>query len=95
MQFPGPGEGFAKEEEEPPARRRAVQERNTWVEIVLVDDEAPPQPVAFARYRIELPNGRVETGMLDENGRARIEGIDPGECQVSFPDFDARDWRQA
>jgi len=94
MPFPGPGEGFAQEEEEPPTPRRVVQEEKTWIEVVLMDDDDPPQPVAFAKYRIELPNGRVEAGMLDANGRARVSGLDPGTCKVTFPDFDGRDLRR-
>ena len=30
---------------------------------------------------------------LDAQGRARIGELDPGECEVCFPDFDARAWR--
>lgn len=92
MPFDGPGEGFAEDEEEPPTQPRAVREEKTWIEIQLVDDEEPPRPVAFAKYRVELPNGRVETGMLDASGCARLSGIDPGECQVAFPDFHGEDW---
>lgn len=95
LPFADPGEGFAEEEEEPPTPRRAAPEEKTWVEIVLMDDDEPPQPVAFARYRVELPDHSVREGMLDAGGRARLLGIDPGQCQVSFPGLDARDWRQA
>jgi hypothetical protein len=91
---PAPVEGFAPEEEaEPPTPRREVREETTWVRIVLVDDSDPPQPVPFKRYVIELPDGSVREGRLDANGAAALTGIDPGVCEVSFPDFDARDWR--
>lgn len=73
MPFDGPGEAFA-EEEEVPTQRRPAQAEKTWIEIVLVDDARPPQPVPFVRYRIELPNGSPREGMLDAKGRARIEG---------------------
>jgi hypothetical protein len=33
--------------------------------------------------------------MLDSEGRARVDGIDPGTCKVSFPDRDAKDWKKA
>jgi hypothetical protein len=92
MPLGGPVEGFAEEEEEAVTPRRPVREEKTWIEIALVDDADPPQPVPFARYRIELPNGSPREGILDANGRARLVGIDPGECLVSFPDFDRRDW---
>jgi hypothetical protein len=93
VDLPAPVWGL--EEEEPVTAKRpvAVAEEKTWIEIELVDDDEPPQPVAFAKYRILLPNGSPREGILDANGRARIEGIDPGECLVAFPELDERDWR--
>jgi hypothetical protein len=36
---------------------------------------------------------RIEiSGTLDENGFARVEGIDPGQCKVTFPDLDKDAW---
>lgn len=92
MRFPAAVEGFAKDEEEPPAPPREVRAEKTWIEIELVDDDDPPKPMAFKRYRVELPDGSVREAMLDANGMAWLTGIDPGECQVRFPDFDSRDW---
>jgi hypothetical protein len=90
-----PAPVWGVEEEEPVTARKqaAPVEQKTWIEIVLLDDDEPPQPVAFAKYRIELPNGSPREGLLDENGRARIDGIDPGECLVTFPELDAETWR--
>ena len=67
--------------------------KKTWIEIVLVDDEG--SPVANARYRLELPDGSAKSGTLDRNGHAFINGIDPGTCKVTFPDFDGREWKTA
>ncbi len=78
---------------EPPKERPPV-EKKTFVTIELVDDASPPQPVAYAKYRVELPDHSVREGILDDNGRATIQGIDEGECQVSFPSFHAGDWKQ-
>jgi hypothetical protein len=92
----GPGEGFADEvEEEPPTPRREARVETTWIEIALVDEADPPEPVPFGRYAIELPGGEVRTGMLDARGRARVDGIDPGKCIITFPDLDAEAWRRA
>jgi hypothetical protein len=85
--------GGAEEEVEAPAQRVAPREEKTWVEIVLVTDEDPPAPVAFKKYRLELPDGSIREGMLDAHGAARITGIDPGSCHVTFPDIDGRDVR--
>jgi hypothetical protein len=80
---------------EPPKPVDPTPEQKTWVGIELMDDSDPPQPVPFKKYRIELPDFSVREGMLDANGQARIGGIDPGTCKVSFPDFHPDDWSQA
>jgi hypothetical protein len=87
------GAGAEVEEEARPAEQ-ARREEKTWIEIVLMDDDDPPQPVPFKKYKIELPSGEGREGMLDAHGRAMIVGIDPGTCQVTFPDLDERDWRK-
>lgn len=63
------------------------------MEFELVDDEG--LPVAFEAYQVELPDGSAIAGDLDGKGQARIEGIDPGNCKVSFPNRDAKDWKRA
>jgi hypothetical protein len=90
----GRGLGAARVVDEAPAKKPAPapKQDTTWVGIVLFDDDEPPKPVPYVSYRIELPDGAVRTGMLDGNGRARLDGIDPGTCKVSFPSFDRRDW---
>jgi hypothetical protein len=85
----------APEEKELRRGQDRVAEKKTFIEIELVDDESPPKPVAFRRYRVELPDYSTREGMLDARGRARIDGIDPGTCKVSFPDFSDDDWRAA
>lgn len=75
---------------EPPAR-----EEKTWIAIQLMDDGDPPQPVPFKKYRLELPGQLPREGLLDQNGRIFVEGIDPGTCKISFPELDADDWRPA
>jgi hypothetical protein len=84
---------FREVEDAAPARgSQSTVEDKTWIEIVLVDDDDPPQPVAFASYRVELPDGSTRTGMLDAGGKARLAGIDPGSCKISFPSFHETDW---
>jgi hypothetical protein len=65
----------------------------TWIEIELLTEDRKPVP--YEKYRIKVPEGFVAEGALDANGRARIDGIDPGICEVSFPEIDALDVRQA
>jgi hypothetical protein len=87
------GAGVAEISEIPPSEPPPPVEEKTWISIVLTD--ADKRPVPFRRYHIELPDESVREGMLDENGRARLQGIDPGTCKVSFPEFHAKDWSKA
>lgn len=81
-----PGHEF--EEEEP------TPTRTSWIEIQLVDEAG--QPVTGERYEIQTSDGKQRTGVTDANGKARIENIAPGECQISFPRLDTEAWeRQA
>jgi len=66
-------------------------DKDSWIEIELVDREG--QPMAGEPYRILLPDGSAVRGVLDQNGEARVEGIDPGDCEVTFPQRDGRSWR--
>ena len=65
-----------------------------WIEIELIDDHGKPVP--GERYKITLPDGTtLAEGTLDEKGRARVDGIDPGTCKVTFPNLDAPSWKPA
>ena len=90
------GAAVEKEKEEEPVtpRRPPGRDETTWIEVELTDEGNPPRPVAFARYRIELPDGSLREGMLDANGRARMVGLDPGMCSLWFPELDAEAWRR-
>jgi hypothetical protein len=84
-----------KKEPEKPAGSARPVEVKTFIAIQLLTDDDPPQPVPFKRYRIELPDRSTREGILDENGQARVGGLDPGVCKVSFPEFSDDDWRAA
>jgi hypothetical protein len=68
-----------------------VTEEKTWLEIELLDDDGNPVP--GEPFSIKLPGGAIRLGRLDQDGRARIAGLDPGSCKVSFPNLDARTWK--
>ena len=76
----------ATSSEEPPAPK-------DWIEIELVGED--DQPIAGERYRVTLPDQSVAEGTLDSKGLARVEGFDPGECKVTFPDLDEEAWEDA
>lgn len=98
-----PAEAGAAPAATPDVRRaptRAVRQppaseviQKTWIEIELLDEKGAP--VRNERYTILLPDGSTRGGTLDSLGRARVDGIDPGVCEVCFPEIDQRAWRAA
>lgn len=59
-----------------------------YIEIQLID--MLERPVPGARYRIKLPDGVEVEGLLDDDGCAYFDHLDPGNCTVTFPDLDQR-----
>ena len=79
---------------EPEARpAKAPEVKKTWIEIELLDQKGVPVP--GERYTIRLPDGSTRSGSLDSSGRARVDDIDPGVCDVTFPEIDRRTRRAA
>jgi hypothetical protein len=68
------------------------KKKKSWVKIKLVDEEQKPCP--GEKYRCVTPDGNVHEGTLDANGMAHIGGIDPGTCQISFPELDRSAWHR-
>jgi hypothetical protein len=68
-------------------------DKKHWIEIALMDEHG--NPVAGESYSIRLTTGKVITGNLDSKGIARVDGIDPGTCKVTFPDLDRKTWNRA
>jgi hypothetical protein len=85
--------GREGEEDEVPESEPRRGERKTWVEIELLDDDG--RPAAGEVYEIELPDGTVFRGNLDEEGTAFHGDIDPGSCKITFPRLGAREWEEA
>jgi len=77
----------------PPQTKEEKKEKKGWIEIELVDET--DEPVPGERYEITLPDGSVAEGTLDTKGFARLEWIEDGQCEVSFPDLDADVWSAA
>ena len=69
------------------------QSRNSWISIELKDPQGKPVP--NESYEIKLPDGTITSGTLDARGRARVEGIPSGQCQVRFPRLHNSEWRKA
>ena len=66
------------------------EEKTSWIEIEMVDEE--DEPVPGEKYKITLPDDSVAQGTLDNNGFAHIGGIDPGTCKITFPELDKDAW---
>ena len=88
---PGQRTQGAPSHKEPTEEEKA---KKSWIEIELVDEEGNPSPGEM--YRITLPDGKtLAEGTLDHQGCARVSGIDPGTCKITFPNLDKDAWEKA
>ncbi len=61
------------------------------VELQLLDQD--DEPVGGAEYQLTLPDGSIRTGVLDDRGFARVQGLSSEDpCVVCFPEFDGPSW---
>jgi hypothetical protein len=67
--------------------------KKTWIEVQLLDQDQNPVP--NAKYRLRLPDASISDGNLNDQGMVRIDGIIAGQCDISFPDIDGREWTPA
>jgi hypothetical protein len=96
------GEAMATEAPAPSTTAAAVAPRGardssapkikekTWVAIKLIDKDGKPVP--GASYKVKLPDASVVTGALNEKGEVQFDDIDPGQCLITFPEIDAKEW---
>jgi len=76
-----------------PTHKPKNEEKKSWIELKLLDEM--DEPVPGERYRVKLPDGSLSEGTTDEKGEARIDNIDPGNCEISFPNLDKDSWEEA
>lgn len=69
----------------------AEDDKKNWIAIELKDEEDNPVPGEY--YEVKLPDGSTVCGTLDDKGTARVDGIDPGEAEVTFPNLDKEAWQ--
>ena len=67
-------------------------DKKHWVEIVLLDQEG--HPVTGVPYEITVPGGTVVNGSTDGKGHGRVDGIDAGNCRITFPQLDKDVWKK-
>ena len=79
-------------------------DQDAWELVGAEEDEASSAsaatlaedfPVAGEKYRIELPDGTVHEGVLEDDAVVRFEGIPRGPCTVSFYELDQEAWEVA
>ncbi len=59
-----------------------VAERD-WIELQLQWDDGTPFDGDFV---LTLPGGRTTGGPPDDGGLVRVDGLDSGNCKLTFPD---------
>ncbi|HEY8211708.1 MAG TPA: carboxypeptidase-like regulatory domain-containing protein [Myxococcaceae bacterium] len=79
-----------EEEPPPPPMQEEATEKLDFIALEMKDEDG--EPMAYARYVVELPDGGKREGRLNANGYARIDGVNPGQCKVTFPDYDESSW---
>ena len=72
------------------SKTELAPDKMEWIEILLLDETG--KPVAEEEYSIDLPDGSNRQGKLDQQGRARLDGIPGGNCVVRFPKIDAQEF---
>jgi len=76
----------------PPQNDEEKKKKTSWIEIELVGED--DKPIPGEAYRITLPDGTTGEGTLDDKGFARVDGIDSGNCQITFPNLDQEAWER-
>lgn len=66
--------------------------KKSWIKIKLVDEEGKPVP--GEAYEIKTSDGKYRSGCLNNKGQAYIKGIEPGNCEVTFPYLDKDAWEE-
>lgn len=82
----------AAEQTTPVDELETLEEQETFVEFQLLDPEGHPVP--NEPFVIRKPDGSEQSGATDGEGKARVEGIDPGTAHVQFPNRHNNAWRR-
>jgi len=61
-----------------------------FIEIELVGEDR--KGVAGVEYLLTLPDGTESSGYTNSLGLIRIDGVDAGNCQITFPKLDKEAW---
>ncbi len=91
---PTPGWGSVLASPRPLAQLARDEPREIPLHAVILElIDTQDRPVSGAAYHLVDPDGRTHRGRLDDEGKAEIRDVrSPGDCKVSFPDFDHEAW---
>jgi len=78
---------------EQPADGKKDPEKKGWIEIVLLNSKGKGIP--GETWEIKTPDAQVFSGTTDDQGLARLDGIEEGQCEVTFPRLDKEAWEPA
>ena len=72
-----------------PVQNEIAETHGLLIELI----DADGNPVPGEPFRIQLPDGTIETSSLDDEGKAHITGLErAGTCKVCFYERDAAAW---
>jgi hypothetical protein len=77
----------------PPPPVKNTKEEPHWVEIEVTSQDGKPLPEVA--YLIVTADKQKHSGTTDKRGRARLDGIVGGVCQVSLTELDDVEWKKA
>ncbi len=67
--------------------------KKSYIELEMLTEAG--EPCAGERYLVVTSDGKKKNGSLNNKGFARINGIEPGNCKVTFPNLDKEAWKDA
>lgn len=78
----------------PPTSEQAAADevKLSWIEIELLDINGAP--ISGAVYEIKMKDGSLCRGTLDEKGMARVDPVEEGTCDVTFPEYAPSSWKK-
>ncbi|NEZ62067.1 hypothetical protein D0962_04640 [Leptolyngbyaceae cyanobacterium CCMR0082] len=71
--------------------RATAPSATKWLALTVLDDDN--RPLTGLRYELYQDDERVQTGVLDDQGRLRVEGLAGTVYTLSFPELDQDDWQ--
>jgi uncharacterized Zn-binding protein involved in type VI secretion len=67
------------------AASKLEEATSTWIEVQLNDKGG--FGVANTKFQLETADGKIIHGVTNGNGLGRVEGIQPGNHKITFPDL--------